>query len=140
MNEAFACKVCGNTPNEGGELEHGRGCYVLSADGGGTEYIEAADTQLASYPTATDHGQPQPSVPLQNDVERPLQKVYAECLRCGERWKLCTLPMLVTNLPKRVQCPNCAAGGTTAVMSKVQAPRDGCDHRTLPDPPKRKRR
>jgi hypothetical protein len=29
------CKVCGNTPDDTGTIEHGRGCYVVSEDGGG---------------------------------------------------------------------------------------------------------
>lgn len=33
------CKICGNTPDEDGMLEHGRGCYKLNSDGGGTEYV-----------------------------------------------------------------------------------------------------
>lgn len=31
------CKVCGNVPDRDGTLEHGRGCYRLSDDGGGSE-------------------------------------------------------------------------------------------------------
>jgi len=38
------CKVCGNTPNEEGILQHGKGCYVVSEDGGGEEYFDAAAT------------------------------------------------------------------------------------------------
>lgn len=35
----FECKVCGNVADDEGMLEHGRGCYMLSEDGGGDEYI-----------------------------------------------------------------------------------------------------
>lgn len=35
-----ACKVCGNIPDEDGNLEHGRGCYTQSEDGGGTSFVE----------------------------------------------------------------------------------------------------
>lgn len=38
-DEEFACEICGNIPDEDGVLEHGRGCYKVSEDGGGTEYI-----------------------------------------------------------------------------------------------------
>lgn len=38
--EQFVCKVCGNIPDEAGELNHGRGCYTQSPDGGGSEFIE----------------------------------------------------------------------------------------------------
>lgn len=36
----FACDVCQNCPDEDGYLEHGRGCYTQSEDGGGTEHID----------------------------------------------------------------------------------------------------
>lgn len=32
------CKVCGNTPDDIGMIEHGRGCYVVSEDGGGQSF------------------------------------------------------------------------------------------------------
>ena len=35
LTELEPCKVCGNTPDESGTIEHGRGCYVVSEDGGG---------------------------------------------------------------------------------------------------------
>jgi hypothetical protein len=38
----YECKVCGNTPDDSGILEHGRGCYMVDEDGGGSEYIEEA--------------------------------------------------------------------------------------------------
>ena len=38
----YACKVCGNVPDEEGVLHHGRGCYTQSEDGGGDEWIEEA--------------------------------------------------------------------------------------------------
>lgn len=34
----FACKVCGNIPDETGEVDHGRGCYTQSSDGGGSSW------------------------------------------------------------------------------------------------------
>lgn len=34
------CDVCGNTPDEDGVIEHGRGCHTQSADGGGIERVE----------------------------------------------------------------------------------------------------
>lgn len=34
------CKVCGNTPNDEGELEHGKGCYTQGEDGGGSEFAD----------------------------------------------------------------------------------------------------
>jgi hypothetical protein len=30
----YACKVCGNVPDEDGRIEHGRGCYTQNEDGG----------------------------------------------------------------------------------------------------------
>lgn len=35
----FACKVCGARPNSEGERTHGDGCYVVSPDGGGEDYV-----------------------------------------------------------------------------------------------------
>lgn len=36
----FACDVCGNVPDEDGILEHGKGCYTQSEDGGGYSYVD----------------------------------------------------------------------------------------------------
>ena len=33
------CKVCGNEADEVGVIEHGRGCYVVSEDGGGYSLV-----------------------------------------------------------------------------------------------------
>jgi hypothetical protein len=38
--ECYACDVCGNRPDIDGDLRHGRGCYVVDEDGGGTSYAE----------------------------------------------------------------------------------------------------
>lgn len=47
----FACEVCGNVPDEIGELEHGRGCYVISEDGGGSSFVpEVHQSFLLSRP------------------------------------------------------------------------------------------
>lgn len=35
----YVCDVCGNVPDEYGELAHGRGCYTQDENGGGVEYI-----------------------------------------------------------------------------------------------------
>lgn len=35
----YACEICGNVPDEDGTLEHGRGCFKVSEDGGGEEFI-----------------------------------------------------------------------------------------------------
>lgn len=56
----FACKVCGNYPDEDGMLNHGRGCYTQSEDGGGKEFIEeAVQSQDGAGSGATDY----PAVP-----------------------------------------------------------------------------
>ena len=36
----YACDVCGNVPDKEGSLDHGKGCYTQSEDGGGTSYVE----------------------------------------------------------------------------------------------------
>ena len=38
------CKVCGNTPDEYGTIEHGRGCRVVDEDGGGSEVADDCST------------------------------------------------------------------------------------------------
>jgi len=49
--ELFACEICGNTPDESGTLEHGRGCYKISSDGGGTEFVEVSVPRLLDVTT-----------------------------------------------------------------------------------------
>ncbi len=38
--EEYACDVCSNVPDEEGTIEHGRGCYTQSEDGGGVSYVD----------------------------------------------------------------------------------------------------
>jgi uncharacterized protein (TIGR02996 family) len=38
--EQRECKVCGARPDSEGCIDHGRGCYVLDSDGGGSESAE----------------------------------------------------------------------------------------------------
>jgi hypothetical protein len=40
VRQNYACKVCSNYPDEEGVLDHGRGCYMLDENGGGSEYID----------------------------------------------------------------------------------------------------
>ncbi len=37
--QLFECEACGNTPDEDGYLKHGKGCFVVSEDGGGSTYV-----------------------------------------------------------------------------------------------------
>ena len=39
FRQKLECDVCGNWPNEDGEIEHGKGCYTQSADGGGSSFV-----------------------------------------------------------------------------------------------------
>lgn len=39
----WQCKVCWAEPDEDGCVRHGRGCYRLSEDGGGEEYVEVTE-------------------------------------------------------------------------------------------------
>jgi uncharacterized protein (TIGR02996 family) len=41
------CDVCGNTADDEGELRHGRGCFVIDEDGGGSEFAEESPAWLA---------------------------------------------------------------------------------------------
>ena len=36
----YACDVCGNVPDNDGVIQHGKGCYTQSADGGGESFVE----------------------------------------------------------------------------------------------------
>jgi hypothetical protein len=45
----FSCDSCGNIPDEEGWLQHGRGCYTQSEDGGGYEYIPHADQKNPEF-------------------------------------------------------------------------------------------
>lgn len=36
----YCCKVCENVPDEDGCIEHGKGCYTQSEDGGGSSYVD----------------------------------------------------------------------------------------------------
>ena len=63
--EDYACKVCGAVPDATGVIEHGRGCYTQSEDGGGISYVEEADNSedgLPDDPPSTgSEGQEAPS-------------------------------------------------------------------------------
>ena len=52
--EKYACKVCGNVPDEDGTLEHGKGCYTQDVDGGGVSFVEFEEVSTpevyAKYP------------------------------------------------------------------------------------------
>lgn len=41
--EDNACKVCGVMPDGDGDRVHGRGCRVVNAEGGGSDYVEACE-------------------------------------------------------------------------------------------------
>jgi hypothetical protein len=48
--EHWECKVCQATPDEEGEVHHGKGCYVLYGDGGGSEYPDLTRCQTCAPP------------------------------------------------------------------------------------------
>ena len=43
--ECLRCEICGNRPDEDGELRHGRGCYVVCEEGGGSDIFELNERQ-----------------------------------------------------------------------------------------------
>jgi uncharacterized protein (TIGR02996 family) len=43
------CKVCSATPNYEGDINHGKGCYVLDSDGGGSEGAEEEPRWVELY-------------------------------------------------------------------------------------------
>jgi uncharacterized protein (TIGR02996 family) len=47
--EYFECEVCGASPNEEGEVEHGRGCFTQSEDGGGSEWVGESPRWVALF-------------------------------------------------------------------------------------------
>lgn len=46
--ERWTCKVCGAEPGDDGEVSHGRGCYRIDADGGGSEWPDLAPCHRCS--------------------------------------------------------------------------------------------
>jgi len=38
--EIYQCDICGNVPDEYGVIEHGKGCYTQSSDGGGVSSVD----------------------------------------------------------------------------------------------------
>lgn len=36
----YRCDVCGNVPDSDGKIEHGKGCYTQSEDGGGDSWVD----------------------------------------------------------------------------------------------------
>lgn len=45
---AWECKVCGARPDADGEVTHGKGCYQLDENGGGSEWVEE-DSPLSRW-------------------------------------------------------------------------------------------
>lgn len=41
----FACKVCEAQPDQEGRIEHGKGCYQVSDEGGGVSYVDLHHSQ-----------------------------------------------------------------------------------------------
>lgn len=79
----YACKVCGNVPDEEGCIEHGRGCYTQSADGGGTSYVEFENAP--TIPTSGEAmGEKQKSPKTDWDKLRLLAK-WLDCEQ-NNRW------------------------------------------------------
>ena len=40
VRDKYACKVCSNAPDEDGMIEHGKGCFTQSSDGGGISFVD----------------------------------------------------------------------------------------------------
>jgi hypothetical protein len=69
VRQNYACKVCSNYPDEEGVLDHGRGCYMIDENGGGSEYIEM------------DHPTPAPLKPLASDITQEQANELQDILR-----------------------------------------------------------
>ena len=50
----WSCKVCEAKPDADGIVEHGRGCYQVSADGGGEEYVTPEPIVSVDIPAIGD--------------------------------------------------------------------------------------
>lgn len=51
--------------------------------------------------------------------------VFVECQRCGERWKIATLPEEISKIAraaKHVFCPNCGAKSDRIGMCPTEGP------------------
>ena len=79
QRERYACKICGNVPDEDGALEHGRGCYRLSEDGGGIEYVEM---ELGEWQELTGFSCPSA---CQAELTK-LREHISHCPDCGVYW------------------------------------------------------
>jgi hypothetical protein len=60
VRQNYACKVCSNYPDEEGVLDHGRGCYMIDENGGGSEYVDPPEH-------LPQHATPAPLKPLEGD-------------------------------------------------------------------------
>ena len=103
----WECKVCGNRPRyeEGfdlGEVEHGRGCYTQSEDGGGSEFVDVTPEYLALRA-------PEPAILDENDADwyadSPLSAIVAAAVvdRVMGRTEL-TLPRWRRGFVESVTC------------------------------------
>lgn len=78
------CKVCQARPDEYGEVVHGKGCYAVDEDGGGSSFVEPRDRQ---YESAVAHFEAalrclaairnMTAVELSLDVEETIQRFEA---------------------------------------------------------------
>lgn len=74
--QSYACKVCGNSPDEDGWIEHGKGCYTQGEDGGGTSRVELPAQTVPRPCPATAH---------------PVRKVRLTTWTPEDRTKVCRL-------------------------------------------------
>ena len=40
VRDKYSCKVCSNAPDVDGMIEHGKGCFTQSSDGGGISFVD----------------------------------------------------------------------------------------------------
>lgn len=43
LDRRLCCEVCSAVPEPDGERVHGRGCYVIDEDGGGSDFFDVED-------------------------------------------------------------------------------------------------
>ncbi len=91
---ANACDVCGNYPDHHGNLEHGRGCYTQSEDGGGTSYIEPPGlAEAVAEPSFEGDGDPVGCGP-----DCPVTKCGPDCPVCEAEQGVATLDTELVDL------------------------------------------
>lgn len=69
----YCCEVCDNVPDKFGVIDHGRGCFTQSENGGGTSYVELPETDVLDREAMSEN------------IDRLLDHLYNDFSRQWER-------------------------------------------------------